>query len=351
MPDTTDQTAVLGLPYILPAQAQKHVTHNEALRRLDALVQLRVTEFFATEPPADPEAGTVYALDSNATGVWAGHDGALAVFSEGAWDFITPREGWLATSVNGGKLRIWQGGLWRRAQGQTDNLEGIGIGGVADATNRLLVSAEASLFTHDGGGHQIKVNKNTTGDTASLLFQTGYSGRAEMGLAGGDNWSIKTSANGSTWVTALSLNAATGIAGGSAVQASRTDTTPGRLMRADYGYGPGNLLGAVGVAGGVPTGAVLERGNNANGEYTRFADGTMMCSFSGSSASGAAALWTFPSTFSVAPRVIAVPKVGGLPRMATTSGVFTGQASFYVFNNGGTQVAAACDLFAYGRWF
>ena len=32
-----DETANLKLPYILPSQAQKHVTHNEALALLDRL--------------------------------------------------------------------------------------------------------------------------------------------------------------------------------------------------------------------------------------------------------------------------------------------------------------------------
>ena len=43
----TDTTAILGLPYLLPSQAQKHVTHNEALRQLDALVQLSAAEIGA----------------------------------------------------------------------------------------------------------------------------------------------------------------------------------------------------------------------------------------------------------------------------------------------------------------
>ena len=37
-----DQTPNLKLPYIMPSQAQKHVTHNEALRFLDAVVHLSV---------------------------------------------------------------------------------------------------------------------------------------------------------------------------------------------------------------------------------------------------------------------------------------------------------------------
>ena len=34
----TDTSSNLKLPFILPSQAQKHVTHNEALQILDALV-------------------------------------------------------------------------------------------------------------------------------------------------------------------------------------------------------------------------------------------------------------------------------------------------------------------------
>lgn len=38
-----------------------------------------------------------------------------------------------------------------------------------------------------------------------------------------------------------------------------------------------NIIGAVSQSGGVPTGSIIERGSNANGEYVRFADGTQWC--------------------------------------------------------------------------
>ena len=56
MPDTSPN---LALPYLLPAQAQKHVTHNEALQRLDAVTQLVVEAFGATTPPGSPGVGLV----------------------------------------------------------------------------------------------------------------------------------------------------------------------------------------------------------------------------------------------------------------------------------------------------
>ena len=59
MPDISPR---LALPYLQPSQAQKHVTHNEALRRLDLLVQLVVVQFGAEVPPASPAPGAVWAL-------------------------------------------------------------------------------------------------------------------------------------------------------------------------------------------------------------------------------------------------------------------------------------------------
>jgi hypothetical protein len=70
------------------------------------------------------------------------------------------------------------------------------LNATADLQNRLAISSPASLFNHEGHGHQVKVNKASTGDTASLLFQSNWSGRAEMGLAGNDEFSIKVSGDG-----------------------------------------------------------------------------------------------------------------------------------------------------------
>lgn len=93
MSDTSER---LSLPYLMPAQAQKHVTHNEALQRLDLLVQLAVESFDTSVPPALPQAGEVYALSAASTGAWAGHADELAAWVDGNWHFIAPQEGWQA---------------------------------------------------------------------------------------------------------------------------------------------------------------------------------------------------------------------------------------------------------------
>lgn len=66
-------------------------------------------------------------------------------------------------------------------------------------------------------------------------------------------------------------------------------------------FGRLNLLGIVSETGGVPDGAVIERGSNANGEYVRFADGTQIChtvlSLDYVSSSKLTAIWTYPASF------------------------------------------------------
>jgi hypothetical protein len=201
----TDQTARLHLPYILPSQAQKHVTHNEALQRLDAVVQLTIKATVPT-PPENAAEGDCFLLSADATGDWAGKGGRLAFRQDGAWLSITPQPGWTAWFASEDKYRILRDGVWRDMPlPATGRMERLGIGTEADTANRLALASPASLFTHtpEDGSHRLTVNKAGKADTASLLFQSGWSGRAEMGLAGHDGFSIKTSADGTSWHTAL----------------------------------------------------------------------------------------------------------------------------------------------------
>jgi len=89
----------------------------------------------------------------------------------------------------------------------------LGVNTSADTTNRLSVKSPASLFDHAGSDHHLKVNKAADTDTASLLFQTGYSGRAEFGTTGDDNFRIKVSPDGTAWTEALTIDKATGRVG------------------------------------------------------------------------------------------------------------------------------------------
>lgn len=209
----SDTSPALGLPFIMQSQAQKHVTHNEALQILDTLVQLSVESFNALAPPLDPAEGTAYALGTGTTGLWAGQDGMLAVQQSGAWAFFSPRPGWRAWNAQTGELRIWNGSTWQLPAAETQNLDHLGVGTAADTSSRLAVSAEAALFTHDGAGHQVKVNKAGASDKAAFLFQSDWSGHAEIGLLGSNDFALKVSGDGSAWQQAVTVKADTARTG------------------------------------------------------------------------------------------------------------------------------------------
>ena len=109
MPDITTH---LLLPYILAAQAQKHVTHNEALRLLDAMVQLSVLDRDLTAPPASPAGGDRYIVASAATGLWAGWDLNVTTWVDGVWMRLVPRPGWLAWIADEATFAVWNGTIW-----------------------------------------------------------------------------------------------------------------------------------------------------------------------------------------------------------------------------------------------
>ncbi|MGC6535298.1 MAG: DUF2793 domain-containing protein [Parvibaculales bacterium] len=106
-------TPHFNLDYLLPEQAQKHVTLNDALRRLDGLVQLSVVARNATSPPDTPSNGARYLIGDKAKGAWAGQDGRLALFEDTGWHFFTPQAGWRVWDAAEKALLIFDGTDWR----------------------------------------------------------------------------------------------------------------------------------------------------------------------------------------------------------------------------------------------
>ena len=207
----SDTSPVLSLPFIQPSQAQKHVTHNEALRFLDVAVQAVVLNRDQSAPPPAPASGDRHIVAAGGSGDWAGHDGEIALFDGAVWQFIAAQSGWQVQVLAEDRSVVFDGTGWAGQLPDLNNLDGVGIGTGSDATNRLAVAADATLLTHAGDGHQLKINKSQNTDTASLLFQTGWSGRAEMGTAGSDDFTIKVSADGVAWTTALDIDPGTGL--------------------------------------------------------------------------------------------------------------------------------------------
>ena len=205
-----DHTARLSLPCLMPGQAQKHITHNEALQALDGLVQPVAVSRTATVPPSLPLEGEAYLVPAGAAGDWAGHADELASWQLGGWSFFDPAPGWQVWCIDEQALLVFDAGKWTPLMALGDALGQLGVNATPDSTNRLAVSAHATLFNHAGAGHQLKLNKATSTDTVSQLFQTNWSGRAELGLAGDDSFRIKVSSDGALWHDAVTVSPATG---------------------------------------------------------------------------------------------------------------------------------------------
>jgi hypothetical protein len=96
MPDVTDR---LSLPLLVAGQAQKEVTHNEALTLIDFLAQPVVVAVAPVSVPAAPTLGQSWIVGAAPTGAWAGKAAHIASWTSGGWRFCAPREGMCVWSI------------------------------------------------------------------------------------------------------------------------------------------------------------------------------------------------------------------------------------------------------------
>jgi hypothetical protein len=113
MSDTTN----LIFPLLSAAQAQKHVTVNEGLQKLDLLLQLQVLDRDLAAPPGSPTDGARYIVAASPTGAWAGQAGKIAAWQDGAWVFVAPREGFIAWIADENRLLFHDGTNWIESAG------------------------------------------------------------------------------------------------------------------------------------------------------------------------------------------------------------------------------------------
>jgi hypothetical protein len=207
---------------ILPGQAQKHITHNEALAALDILLQLVVLDRRLTAPPAQtPAEGARYIVATGATGLWVGKDLTLASFVGGNWTFTSARAGWMAYCLAERTLLVFSGTDWQAAvaaPAPSTSASQFGVNTTADSANRFAVKADAVLFANDDvtpgtGDMRLKLNRAAPGNASSLVLQTGWSGRVEFGQIGDDRVRLKVSANGNTWSEAFTIEPSNGAIG------------------------------------------------------------------------------------------------------------------------------------------
>ena len=185
------ETANLSLPLVAAAQAQKHITVNEALARLDGLAQLRLVSRTLTVPPAALE-GTAYGVPSGALNAWAGHGGEVAIFSNGGWVFAQPQAGWRAWIVDEGTPAMHDGSGW--------------VGGAVSASPSGAVSRfEAIELVHPVGSGAVSTT-STFIPANSLVF--GVTGRVTDAITGSaTSWELGVSGSSNRYGSGLGLGA------------------------------------------------------------------------------------------------------------------------------------------------
>jgi hypothetical protein len=160
------ETARLALTLLESGQAQKHVTVNEALARVDAFCGAHVLSRSVATPPASPAEGDLYIAPAGAADAWAGLDGRLVAWLNGGWADLAPEPGRRLRVLDEGRDVTFDGAAW---------IAGSGDGGAA-TEQRVLV------FDHDVAPGASSETAPVIPDKAILL---GVTGRVLSGLGAG----------------------------------------------------------------------------------------------------------------------------------------------------------------------
>lgn len=130
-------TPRLQLALLHAAQAQKEITHNEALMRLDILVGSNV-EAIVNDPAAlDPDEGQCWIVGDSPTGAWAGKAKALACATSSGWVFVNPITGMRTYGIDQASDYMFDGTGWIAASA----IESPSGGSVVDVEMRAAFEA------------------------------------------------------------------------------------------------------------------------------------------------------------------------------------------------------------------
>ena len=166
-------TSRFQMPLLDAAQAQKHVTINEALVRADTLASHRVESRSFSAPPGSPTDGAAFIVGSGASGDWVGQEGQLALYLNGGWAFIEPWAGWTVWIVDEG-VEATFGADWVSAR----------IGGSLNGSAiQAMVAEEDHVLALAG-------SSTTTAIIPDKAVVLGVTGRVIEEITGATGWSL-----------------------------------------------------------------------------------------------------------------------------------------------------------------
>lgn len=160
-------TRRFALPYIMPAQAQKHVPHNQALNDLDILIHASAIDDTRSSPPTDAVEGDCHIIGADAVGDWAGRDGEIAIMQSGIWRFMLPQTGVLVWVQATQTLNVYHAGDWQTVVSNSGSGTGTGADG-RDGTNGVD-GANGRDGTDGASAYEIWIAQGNTGTEADFL--------------------------------------------------------------------------------------------------------------------------------------------------------------------------------------
>lgn len=147
-----DVSARLGLPLLVPGQAQKELFHNEALQALDVIVHGVVQESLVNEPPTSPLIGETYLVGATPVAAWQGYSNHVACWTEGGWRFRAPFQGLELTVRSTGLKARFDGREWQF---------GIVAAGELRIGGERVVSARRPAIARPAGGNTVDAEART----------------------------------------------------------------------------------------------------------------------------------------------------------------------------------------------
>lgn len=112
-----------ALPFLATGQAQKEVTHNEAIAAIDRVLHLAVISRDALEPPPTASPGDTYIIGADPIGVWAGNPAKVASFDGLGWTITAARIGCVAWVIEEGQFAAFTGSGWSQGGWPTQGLQ------------------------------------------------------------------------------------------------------------------------------------------------------------------------------------------------------------------------------------
>ena len=229
---SNDATPRLSLPIVAAGQAQKHITVNEALGKLDGLVQLAVQSRTVAAQPGSPADGAIHILPTGATGAsWFDKAaGLLARHADGVWETLTPAAGWLAWIIDEGLALIHDGANWTPLSSTFKNLTAARSPFFA-ATRFEILEQEVTL-----SGASVA----TTVMIPSRAIVLGVSTRTSVAITGATSYSCGVSGDAAKFGASLGVakNASNvGVVGPTAYYAD----TPAVITAAGGGFTGGKV--------------------------------------------------------------------------------------------------------------